>query len=491
MRPSLPHAIPTGSTRILGPLALAVLLASLGVSIATIALPSLARHFLAPVTQVQWVILAYLLSITVVIVSASRLGDLLGHVRVLLAGIGIFTAASAMCAMAPTLGVLIAARAGQGVGGAILMAVPIAIIRDTVAKERMGAAMGLMGTMSAIGTALGPSIGGLVIAWAGWRWSFLLLAMLGAITFVLAARYLPAKRAGRPSTWRGLDVPGAAALAFALAAYSLSATGALVAAGPGRALMAAAAVAGLAAFVAIERRQAVPLIQLAVLRDRRIAVSLFTNLVVATVMMSTLVVGPFYLAFALGLDEGLAGLVMAVGPATAALSGIPAGRLTDRAGPRRVLALGLAQTLAGLLCFAVLPGLAGVAGYVLSLMLLTPGFQLFLAANNTGVMMAAPDDQRGMVSGLLGLSRNLGFMTGASVMGAVFALAAGTADVARASVSAVGAAFTTTFLVAVGLTVVAMIVAWIDGRVSARGLPVVEAHRPTAGKGRQQGSAAT
>ncbi len=481
MRPSFPNAIPTGSTRILGPLALAVLLASLGVSIATVALPTLARHFLAPVSQVQWVILAYLLSITVVIVSAARLGDLLGHGRVLLAGIGVFTVASAICATAPTLGVLIAARAGQGVGGAILMAVPVAIIRDMVARERMGAAMGLMGTMSAIGTALGPSVGGLVIAWAGWRWSFLLLAMLGAALFVLALRWVPAMRAAGPSTWRGLDVPGALVLAFTLAAYSLAATGALGAAGPVRALMGLAAAAGLAAFVVIETRQAVPLVQLAVLRDRRIAVSLFANLLVSTVMMSTLVVGPFYLAFALGLDEGLVGLVMAVGPATAALSGVPAGRLTDKAGPRRILGLGLAQTLAGLLCFAVLPGQVGVAGYVLSLMLLTPGFQLFLAANNTGVMMAAPEDQRGMISGLLGLSRNLGFMTGASVMGAVFALAVGTADVARAPAEAVGAAFTTTFLVAAGLTMVAMIVAWADGRVSAR--------RLIAEDGRQQGAA--
>jgi len=475
MRRSFPNARPDGSTQVLGLLALAVLLASLGVSIATVALPSLVRSFLAPVSQVQWVILAYLLSITVVIVLGSRLGDLLGHSRVFLAGIGIFTVASALCAAAPTLSMLIAARAGQGIGGAILMAMPVAIVRDAVAKERMGAAMGLMGTMSAIGTALGPSVGGLVIAWAGWRWSFLLLAMPGAVLFVLTARSLPATPpSGRP-TWRSLDVPGVVVLAFALAAYSLSATGALVAAGPARALMVLAAGAGLAAFIVIERRQPAPLVRLALLRHRQIALSLSANLLVSTVMMSTLVVGPFYLAFALGLDEGVVGLVMAVGPATAALSGVPAGRLTDKLGARRILRIGLAQTFAGLLSFAVLPGLAGVAGYVLSLMLLTPGFQLFLAANNTGVMMAAPDDQRGMVSGLLGLSRNLGFMTGASAMGAVFAMAVGTADVALASATAVGSAFTMTFLGAAGLAAAAMILAWIGGLVSEAGMARGEA----------------
>lgn len=488
MSPTATQATATGGARILGALALAVLLASLGISIVTVALPSLARGFVAPVSQVQWVMLAYLLSITVVIVAASRLGDMLGHARVFRAGIGVFTVASALCAVAPTLGVLIAARAGQGIGGAILMAVPVAIIRDAVAKDRMGAAMGLMGTMSAIGTALGPSLGGFVVAWAGWRWSFLLMALLGAVLFVLAARFVPST-ASRPSPRRGLDVAGAAVLAFALAAYALSATGALVATGPGRALMGLAAGLGLAAFIVVESRQAVPLVRLGLLRQRRIVVPLVTNVLISTVMMATLVVGPFYLAFALGLDESLVGLIMAVGPAMAALSGIPAGRLTDRAGPRRILGLGLAQTLAGLLGFALLPGLIGVAGYVASLMLLTPGFQLFLAANNTSVMMAAPDDQRGMLSGLLGLSRNLGFMTGASVMGAVFALAAGTADVARAPAEAVASAFATTFLVAAGLAATALILAWIDGLASARGAAPV-ALRPLPETDQRQGSSA-
>jgi MFS family permease len=132
-----------------------VLLASLGTSIANVALPSLARAFGAPLQQVQWVVLAYLLAITTLVVSAGRLGDLLGRRRLLLAGIGLFTAASWLCALAPTLGWLIAARALQGAGAALMMALGMAMVGGVVPKSRSGSAMGWLGTMSAVGTALG------------------------------------------------------------------------------------------------------------------------------------------------------------------------------------------------------------------------------------------------------------------------------------------------------------------------------------------------
>jgi MFS family permease len=170
-------------------------------------------------------------------------------------------------------------------------------------------------------------------------------------------------------------------------------------------------------------------VPLPLVRDRATGASLATNLLVSAVMMATLVVGPFFLSFGLGLDAALVGLVMAVGPVTSALAGIPAGRATDRFGTRRVLAAGLIEMTVGLICLAFLPRFFGVAGYVAALILLTPGFQLFLAANNTAVMASAGEKQRGMVSGLLGLSRNLGFMTGASMMTTFFAISVGTEDI--------------------------------------------------------------
>ena len=154
-------------------LCLAILLPALGTSIANVALPTLAQAFDASFQQVQWIVLAYLLAITTLIVSVGRLGDIVGRRRLLLAGLVLFTAASVLCGTAPTLWLLIAARAAQGLGAAVMMAIAMALVGETVPKARTGRAMGLLGTMSAIGTALGPTLGGVLISGLGWQAIFL------------------------------------------------------------------------------------------------------------------------------------------------------------------------------------------------------------------------------------------------------------------------------------------------------------------------------
>jgi MFS family permease len=205
-------------------LSLCVLLSSLGTSIANVGLPALAEAFAASFQHVQWVVLAYLLAITTLIVSVGRLGDVTGRRRLLLAGLVLFTAASTLCGVAPTLWVLIAARAVQGLGAAIMMALAMALVGETVPKAKTGSAMGLLGTMSAIGTALGPSLGGMLISGLGWQALFLVTVPLGALTFLLAYRTLPVD--GRqPQTDRtGFDRVGTLLLAVTLGAYALAMT---------------------------------------------------------------------------------------------------------------------------------------------------------------------------------------------------------------------------------------------------------------------------
>src|SRR5262245_8813001 len=198
----------------LASLSLAMLLSSLGTSIANVALPTLAEAFAASFPAVQWIVLAYLLAITTLIVSVGRLGDVAGRRRLLLAGLLLFTAASVLCGIAPTLWLLIAARAAQGLGAAVMMALTMAFVGDTVPKAQTGSAMGLLGTMSAIGTALGPSLGGVLIAGLGWPSIFFLNVPLGILTFLLARRYLPADRSG-PGTGRaGFDHVGTLLMAL-------------------------------------------------------------------------------------------------------------------------------------------------------------------------------------------------------------------------------------------------------------------------------------
>lgn len=382
-------------------LALSMLLASLGTSIANIALPELAAAFPAPFAQVQAVVVAYLAALTLSVVSAGRLADRYGAKNILLAGLALFASASLLCALAPNLWLLIAARALQGIGAAFLMTLAMTLMRQTASAARIGRAMGLLGTVSALGTALGPTLGGLLIPLAGWRAVFWVLVPLAVLALILAVSLLP-NGSQRKSTQ------------------------------PSR-------------LWSVINRELLP--------------NLLINLLVAAVMMTTLVVGPFYLGAGLGLTATQVGLVMSVGPLISIVSGVPSGQLVDTWGSRRVLVMGLLLLAAGSGLLALLPNAIGMAGYILAIIILTPGYQLFQAANNTAALAQTPSQQQGTVSGLLGLSRNLGLIVGASAMGAVFAAAVGTDAFALAPASAIAAGMRQTFLLAGMLMLAALAIA--------------------------------
>lgn len=383
-------------TVITATLALSMLLASIGTSIANIALPQVAEAFPAPFAQIQAVVVAYLATLTLTVVSAGRLGDRHGAKRMLVLGLALFASASLLCALAPHLWLLVAARALQGVGAAFLMTLAMTLMRQNASEEGVGRAMGLLGTVSALGTALGPALGGLLIPLGGWRALFWVQVPLALLALILAVSLLPndarQSKAAPASLWSMLN--------------------------------------------------------------RELLPNLLSNLLVAAVMMTTLVVGPFYLGFGLGLTATQVGFVMALGPLISIFSGVPSGHLVDAWGSRRVLAIGIGLLSTGSLLLALLPNAIGVVGYVLAIIVLTPGYQLFQAANNTATLAQVPPAQRGTVSGLLGLSRNLGLIAGASVMGAVFAAAAGTDAFALAPASAMAQGMQQTFLLASAMMLV-------------------------------------
>ncbi|HEJ8016639.1 TPA: MFS transporter [Serratia marcescens] len=428
----LSHPSPQGVRGILAALSLSMLLSSLGISIANVGLPALATAFHASFQAVQWVLLCYLLAVTTCIIGIGRLGDSLNRRRLLLAGIALFTAASLICTLAPQLWLLLAARLAQGLGGAVMMSIAMALAGEVLGTEKIGRAMGLLGTMSAVGTTLGPSLGGALIAGFGWRAMFLINLPLGLLALWLAWRYLPngPRAATRAEPF---DRAGTLLLGGALLCYSLAMTlgrgdfGAL-----NLALMLGALLAG-ALFIRVERGAASPLLAPSMFRHPALTAGLAASALVMTVMTATLVVGPFYLSRALGLSAAQVGLVMSAGPAVAILTGIPAGYLVDRFGSQRIAQLGLAAVAAGAGLLSLL-GRWGVLGYVAPIALLTAGYALFQVANNTMLMKDLFPERRGLIAGMVNLSRNLGAITGASAMGALFYLAsqqvAGTAAAA-------------------------------------------------------------
>ncbi|WP_423855020.1 MFS transporter [Acinetobacter guillouiae] len=399
---ALTNKTQTGITITLG---LSILLASLGTSIVNIALPTLAEVFLLPFIQVQAVVIGYLISLTITVVIAGRLGDRYGCKSMLIVGLVIFSLASLLCSVAPSLWILVAARSFQGIGAAFLMTLAMALTRQTVSKSQLGRAMGMLGTISALGTALGPVLGGLLITLSGWQSIFGLQFILASIAIILAWVLLPndciRKQIPTLSSWQP---------------------------------------------------------------DQNITPNLLINLMVAAVMMTTLVIGPFYLSLGLSLNQMQVGLIMGIGPVVAILSGIPSGRLVDRWGSRYIVAIGLIFLIIGSFMLAIVPKLMGLSGYIFPIIILTLGYQLFQAANNTMTLADVPKARQGMVSGLLSLSRNMGLIIGASVMGAIFSFGVGTIQFNQATALAIIDGMQFTFLCAGALMIVGLLISCVSFR---------------------------
>lgn len=434
-------------------LGLGIFLAALGTSSANVALPQLAEYFAVSFASVQWVVLAYLLSITVLIVLVGRLSDLYGAKRLLLAGVGLFALASVWCAVSQQFAWLVTARAVQGVGAAVMMSLCMALVPKVAPADQAPRWIGFLASMSAIGTALGPACGGLLLQLLDWRSLFLLNVPCALFALVWLWQQLPADHPNQPVAGR-FDHMGACLLAMGLLCYALSMT----VAGDYWPWLLTAAAGFAGGFVFQQQRltgdgtptQRQPLLRLALFRQPTLRNGFLLNLLVMTVMMTTLVVGPFYLAQALGLSALAVGAVMAVGPMVTALTAVPLGALVQRYGSQPVMAAALMVMSVGALNLALVPlqwaaTPLALPSYMLALVILTLGYATFQTSNNSAVMTAARPDERGVIAGLLHLARNLGQLTGAAFMGAVFAWAAASQQLHTATAGQLGRGLTVTF----------------------------------------------
>lgn len=454
---STPLLVSPPVTRRLGlaGLGLATLLPMLAGSMANLVLPALGRDFGVTFASLQWVLVAYLLGITSLTVVAGRLGDRLGRRRVLLWGTGVFALASLLCALAPSIGWLIAARTLQGAGAACMLVLSLAMAGELVPPARRGWSMGLLGTLSACGTALGPSFGGLLIGGFGWQAPFLLLLPLALLALGCAWHDLPRDEAG--SAEGGLPLTSLLLLVTALLCYGLALTrGSPLGAWPG-----IGALVAMALFVRADSGARRPLLPLALLGAPRQRGGIIASALVASVMVATLLIGPFYLHGAFALDMGTVGLMISMGPLLAALSGMPAGWLVDRVGATPVVRLGLGLMVVAAVLLALLDRAFGPLGYLLPILLLTAGYALFQTANNSAVVGEAEGASRGAVAGLLTLSRNLGQLTGAAGLGGLFAALAGRPDLALATADELAFATRVTFALTALLLMSAL---WLAGR---------------------------
>ncbi len=454
-------SIPTGQNSTLtvlsGP-SLSIILAALGISSAAVTLPAVSVSFQGRSLDPTLVVAVYILAITALIVPVGRAGDLYGKRAVLVSGLSLFSLGAFLAFVAPTLPVLIASRFVQGAGAAAMMAMPLASVRDLVSSGQIGRWMGVMGTMSAIGTASGPAIGGAVVASFGWRAVYLLQIPIALVALMLCLMCL--QNSKRLDKQEAIDLPGAGALAICFGAFTLLLSD--MANGFDTSVVTLTALAGVSfvAFLAIEANTDSPIIPPSLLRSQHLLACLAMNAIVSLVMMGILLVGPFFLVEGLGLTTAQMGLVLSVGPISSALSGIPAGWFTERMGAGRAMIAGALAMVVACAAMAALPFFFGLGGFILAFVLLAPSYQVILAALNTAVMENASEQDRGVTSGVLNLSRNFGFILGATSVSTVFwslaSFGTGIADGARIISFALAGTFAMCFVLAVGVVLLAV-----------------------------------
>jgi EmrB/QacA subfamily drug resistance transporter len=473
-RPAAVRSSPRAHWYVVATVCIGAFMGQLDASIVTLALPRLGRDLHAGVGAVEWVALAYLLVLVATLATVGRIADAVGRKLLYVYGFGVFTAASVLCGLAPTLPVLIAARVLQAVGAAMLQANSVALITEAVPRPLLGRAIGVQGTAQALGLALGPAIGGLLLTLGGWRLIFLVNLPAGAIGLTLGWLLLPRSRSRRPID--GADRLGALLLAIAAAGPLVYLSQATSRGYDDVALLLALGAGVLAAigFVLPERVTAAPLIDLSILRRPAISTGLSSGLTSYLVLFGTLYVVPYYLS-AKDVHPALIGLQLAVLPVTLGIAAPIAGRQLSRVGDRPLTAGGLSLAAAGMLEIAVWHGTTGLfAGLAITGL----GLGAFTPANNATIMSASPAGHTGVVSGMLNMTRGIGTALGVAIAGALYTAAAG-ASGANAGHAGVSAAES-------GLTVALAVLGLL---ALATGLALLFSARPEAdpGHGRDDG----
>ncbi|API60263.1 hypothetical protein BSL82_13995 [Tardibacter chloracetimidivorans] len=445
-------------------LAATIFLSSLGGSVSNVGLPTLSRAFAIGFSQAQWIVLAYFLAVISLIVNAGGLADSLGRQRLLLGGLLLFGLGSIGAGAAWSFWLLIVARGLQGVGGAIMLVLATALVCDIVPTRRLGSVLGLLAAMSGLGTAAGPSLGGFLIAGFGWRALFFVNVPICIAIAWMVHRTVPRTRHATAGPWRP-DWTGTFLLVGALCAYCYAATPESGRFAAGNLVALALAVAGAAVFVLVERRAANPLLRLEMFRDPSLCGNLGMSVIGSTVIMATLVVGPFYLIDGLQMTPAQAGLALSVGPVISAVGGVPIGRLVDRLGIVAMSLAGLAIMAAGAAGLAFSEGIVGLPRFIGSLIVVMGGYGVFQISNNAAVMAKSSSATRGTFAGLMNLSRNIGLVTGASVMASIFSATAHGTNGELPIVLDAAHGLKTTFAVAAGLATLAVAIGLSSGAI--------------------------
>jgi EmrB/QacA subfamily drug resistance transporter len=386
-------------------------------TILNVALPTLQKDLHASLSGLQWVADAYLLVVASLLMLTGSAADRLGRRRLFLVGLAGFGLGSLLCSLAPNTGSLIALRMLQGIGGSMLTPVSLSIVRNTFHDPRERAwAIGIWSAIFGLATACGPIVGGVLIATAGWRSIFWLNVPICAVMLVATLRYVPESRAPKP---RRIDVPGQLLMIALLGSLTYAVIQGPVSgwtAAPVLALFCVAA-ASAAAFVAVERRRAEPLLELRFFRSRPFTGAAVIAVASFVVLAGFLFVITLYLQQVRGYSPLRSGLALLPATLVMAAAAPVAGHLTGHRGPRIPLVAAGLLTAAGM---AMLLGLAPATSswYIAAALAVTgAGLGLVNPPITAAGIAGMPPEQAGVASAVISSTRQIGSVLGVAVMG--------------------------------------------------------------------------
>ncbi|KFC77202.1 MFS transporter, DHA2 family, multidrug resistance protein [Ewingella americana] len=401
-------------------LMVSIALAILDTAIANTALPTIARSLDTDAGTSVWIINAYQLFAVATLLPFAALGAVIGHRRVYIGGLVIFTIASGACAFSTDLSSLIAARAFQGVGASAIMSVNTALIALLYPGKILGRGLGLNALVVGVAFAFGPTASSIILSFGAWQWLFAINVPIGVIACALSVFSLP----DSPRALGKFDLPAAVltTIAFAALIYGLGATaqGDPLIYSAGALLLFVVALVALATY---ERNNPAPMLPLDLLMRPIFALSAFTSFCAFTAQGLAFVALPFYLEHAIGMSSQTTGFVMTPWSAVVALMAPLAGHLSDRLAPASLGGLGLILLSAGMLLFTLLSNSAPILCIVIAMIVSGFGFGLFQSPNQKSIMLAAPSARSSGASGVVATARLIGQATGTALVALSFSMA--------------------------------------------------------------------
>jgi len=400
-------------------LSAAQFMVTVDVTITNLAAPSISRSLGISGADLGWVVTAYTVMAGSLLLLGGRLADLFGARRTFLAGLALFTTASLAAGLAQTEAVLLAARAAQGVGAAMLSPGALAVLVGSFTGAERTRALAVWGAVASAGAAVGVLLGGALTTWASWRWAFLVNVPVGALVAVLALRWV---RADGPRAKRALDLPGAGLLVAALVTLVYGISRAPENGwGSARTLaLFAASFAAFAAFRAVERRAAHPLVPPGLFATRTLAGGTAAMFMGTGLLIGVYFVGSLYMQQVLGMSALEAGLGFLPSAVTIAVATHVGSRLLTRAGSRVTVVLGLAVAAAGnLLLTGVDAGGSYAADVLPGLLVASAGVGLIFVTASVTTMHDVEHERAGLASGVLTTAHEIGAALGVAVFSAV------------------------------------------------------------------------